>query len=292
MITSEEYTQQQLARIPAVESLPATFVSQSGAVAVVDQGGARLQVKSASPVACLPGDPVRLERRGADLVLVGPSAPRSVIGLVVTAGDPATVEFPAGSGQTATLPVAVGVTVSVGDLVLINWESFGLVVCQVAAPSSPTPPDAPPAASGQRLTQTFTAVDCGSYQGGNWWTREVWASTNNTGAWFYGAKIQDTIPDSAVIVSASMWLPARQNLYGAPQLGVHGSAGKPAGNVSWGALTSFAGDSGQVSIPTSWIDSMKVSGGGVVVKAGASYNIYRSLDADGNSGAITVTYQT
>lgn len=290
MRDSQELVESALAGIPEQESAVGVFVSQDGPVATVDVAGKRLLVKAAG-AAVRPGDAVRLERRGAAMVMLGATRARSALGRVTVAGNPATVEYPDGSGVTAQLPVAAGMTVAVADHVVIDWDSYGTIIAKVSAPSSPVVPGAPSGAGRQQVTQTFTAIDSGSFHSSyGWWTGDVIASTSNVGCWFYGAKIKDTIPDQATILSASIYLPARQNVYGPPLLGVHPNGWKPPGNPGLNGLGVLDPDQGQVPIPTAWIDLFKVGDGGVGVAQGGSYNIYSAVGADGNSGAITVVY--
>lgn len=277
------------ANVPEQESIVGVFVSQDGPVATVDVSGRRLQVLSAAQTPVLPGDPVRLERRGPDLVLIGPTTARSTLGRVTVAGDPATVEYPDGSGVTAVLPVASEVTVSVDDTVVIDWSTGGAVIAVLSSTVDTETPD-DPGGGGQQVTVVFNAIDSGSYQSGRWWTDEVWASSSNTGGWFYGTKIKDTIPDSAVILSASMWLPARYKFGDRPNFAVHSSAFKPGGALTFGASTELDPRDGQVSVPTSWIDTLKSTDGGIGVNHGG-WTIYRGLSGDGRSGELTVKYQ-
>tara|TARA_R100000365_G_C2746946_1_gene76473 strand:- start:2473 stop:3342 length:870 start_codon:yes stop_codon:yes gene_type:complete len=285
-------TAQEIARlfagVPEQESIVGVFVSQDGPVATVDVSGRRLHVLSATQTPVLPSDPVRLERRGQGLVMTGPTLARSTLGRVTVAGDPATVEYPDGSGVTAVLPVASGLSVSVDDTVVLDWSTGGAVIAVLASTVDAEEPDAP-GGGGDPITVVFNAVQSGSY-GSSWWTDEVWASSSYIGGWFYGTKIKDTIPDSAVILSASMWLPARSLFGDPPNFAVHTSAFRPGGGLTFGATTPLSPREGQVAVPTGWIDTLKAADGGIGVNHGGR-NVYRGLSGDGRSGELTVTYQ-
>lgn len=287
--TSDELVQEQFASIPPTEALVGVFVSQSGNIATVDQGGRRLQVKSTTQVPCRVGDPVRLDWRHGELVMLGPSVARAVLGRITAAGNPATVEYPNGSGITDSLPVLNGVALSVNDIVFLDWASGGLVVGKVASPVAPPAPIGGGGVPGQVLTLTFFPIDSGSYQSGyGWRTTEVWSSASNQGAWFYGDQIQATIPDTAVIQAASIYLPSPTRLLGAAPFGRHGYATKPGGAPSFAGLTTLPALSGQVAIPTTLIDHLKANTGGL----GFDFGGYNVWPADGGSGALTVTYAT
>lgn len=292
MRNPQEYTEAALARIPVVESLVGTFVSQSGPVATVDCTGRRVSAKSTTTVPVLPGDAVRLERRGSSLVMTGPTNPRAVKGRVTVAGNPATVEYPSGSGVTETIPVANGLTVSVDDIVFIDWGSGGLVVTIIDSPVTPAEPEEPPAPAAKRYDQTFFAVDSGAYQSGfGWRTNDVWSSASNIGAWFYGSSIRDTIPDSAVIIEAYIYLPLVTDPYNAaPPFGRHGADTKPGGSLSFSDTSVLGGKSGWVGIPLGLIDHLKANPGGLGFGL-ASYTIWRGTQGDGQSGAVRVVYE-
>lgn len=285
---SDELVAEQFARVPEQQSLVGTFVSQSGAVAQVVQGDSLLAVKS-SAQGLIPGDSVRLERRGGDLILLGPVRDRATTGRV-TVTSPLTVEYPNGSGVTATLTKNSSYSPVVNDVVLIDWSSGGSVVCKLDAVPTTTTPDTPATAAPKTFDVTFTALDSGAYQSGyGWRTNDVWSSASNLGAWFYGSKIRDTIPDAATILTARIFLPLSQQLGAAP-FGRHASATRPGGAVSFSATSTLSSLTGWVSIPTTLIDHLKSNTGGLGFDYGG-YNIWRGTQKDGLSGAVRVTYK-
>lgn len=290
MRNPDEWIADALAKVPVVESIVGVFVSQDGPVATVDVAGRRLSVKAATQLQVLPNDPVRLERRGPDLVVTGPTVNRSTLGRVTVSGNPATVEYPNGSGVTASLPVVAGVTVSVNNTVLIDWASGGTVTGVVVSPVTPTVPETPTPDAGQTVTVQLFADQSGSY-GSSWWTDQVWASSSYVGGWFYGTKIKDSIPDTAVILAASIYLPAVSTFGDPPNFGIHNQAVRPAGSLTVSSTVALSPRVGEVPLPTSWFDTLKTSDGGVGVNHGGR-NVYRSVGADGNSGRLTVTYRT
>lgn len=292
MRDSQEHTEAKLARIVPTESLVGTFVSQDGPVATVDCSGRRVQVKSTTTVPVLPSDPVRLERRGSQLVMTGPTVPRAVTGRVTVDGDPATVEYPDGSGVTATLTVADGVTVAVNDIVLLDWASGGMVVAIITSPVATEEPEDPGSVGGGERTVEFRALDSGSYESPyGWRTNQVWSSASNIGAWFYGTQIRDTIPDAAEIRGAWIYLPPPIRLLGARPFGRHTASTKPGGSVTITNTSTLAGTSGLVPIPTSHVDYLKANNGGLGFGLGG-WNIWPGTQADGRSGLLRVTYRT
>lgn len=286
---SQDATEEKLAQIPVQESIVAQLVEQDGAIATVIQGNSTLQVRSAAPT-LPPGSAVRLERRDGQLILIGPANPPSTVGLIFTIGTTCTVEYPPGSGVTAVLPRDAGYSPTVGDTVLLSWtDQGGFIVGKWSTSPTAKVPDLPPVAPAQTYDQVFTAIDSGSYQGGyGWRTNEVWSSASNIGAWFYGTKIHDSIPDSALILNAWIYLPLRQQVGAAP-FGRHGYDYKPGGSLGFAGITDLGARSGWVAIPTSLIDHLKANVGGLGYDIGG-YNIWAGTQQDGQSGAVRVIY--
>lgn len=222
--------------------------------------------------------------------VLGPTAPLASDGTVLSvAAGLATINTDIGQ---IVATYNQGTTLTAGQQVKLLPHG-GYHVIGVKS-TSPPPPEVPvgPGTGGGRVTQTFTAIDSGSYQSGyGWRINDVWSSANNYGAWFYGTKIRDTIPDNAAIVSAEIYLPPPSRLTGARPFGRHPYASKPGGAPAISAAVTLPGTSGWVAIPTSLIDHVKVNGGGFGFDLGG-YNIWPGTQRDGQSGAVRVTYET
>lgn len=290
--TSTDLITADLARMRPAESYLGTFVSQSGTAALVNVAGSTITVKSESAYPPIAGEAVRLERRGADIILLGPAIARSATGRVTVTGSPqCTVEYPNGSGVTKLMPYPSGYTPAVGDIVLINWDSNGAIQAKLTQLPGVVVPDVlPPTGPQLYHPPPFTAIDSGTFQSGSWWTTDVYSSSSTTSAWFYGSKIKDTIPDGATIISAAIYLPAKQALYGPPQFGRHASPTKPAGAVSFSALADLGGRSGWTAIPAALIEHLKANDGGLGVSHGG-YTIWHGVATDGLSGALDIIYR-
>jgi hypothetical protein len=278
-------------------TLIGTFVGPSGTQAIVDVGSARVTIPALGPTFPFTNEPVRLLRVGKITLMLGP-VPRWPVGKVTATGSPrCTVEYPPGSGVTKQMGYPPNITPTVGDTVLIDWASGGSVSTKLTiAPGATAPPD-PGGGSGGQQQQVFTAVDSGTWQtanGGRWWQNDVWAVStgNNTGAWFYGSKIRDTIPDSAAINAAEIYLPIFYDTGSAPIAQVHSSTSKPGGNISGvGGTSALNPSSGWVPIPAAFLDYLKANDGGIAL-VGGGFKKYRGTASDGQSGALRVTYST
>lgn len=281
--------------ISEVDVLLGRFVSQDGALAVVDVGDARLAVPTLAHVQPVTGDAVRLLRVGKELVLLGGTVPRSPIGRVSATGSPrCTVEYPAGSGVTQLMAFPNNITPAVNDIVLIDWSSGGTIAARLSTnPTAPTPQPAPPPPSSSPITQVFTAVDSGTRSSSGWFnSSELWASNTTKSAWWYGSKIRDTIPTAATIVTAEIFLPIFQSFGDPPLLRVHTDASRPSGYPNFaGGSTALNPRQGWVAIPTSYLDELKTTVGGVGFDTGG-FNKYRGVTTDAQSGALRVTYRS
>jgi hypothetical protein len=272
-----------------VQVLPGYYRGLDGLRALVDFSGGRVPAHPAASFIPEVNDPVWVAVVDGVAWMLGPSVLRPGNGEVVSeAAGIAIVDTIIGH-----VPATYnsGATLSPGDQVKLYWNE-GCHVIGVRS-DSPAAPDAPPPVVGGGVQQTvsFSAIDSGSYQSGyGWRINDVWSSSSNIGAWFYGTKIRDTIPDSAVIDSAEIYLPLLKDL-GLFPFGRHDYATKPSGAVSFSGVTTLPGKSGWVPIPVSLIDHLKVNTGGLGFDLGG-YNIWAGTQKDGQSGTVRVTYTT
>lgn len=227
---------------------------------------------------------------GGTALILGPTVLKGDSGTVASAPS-ANLVAVATDGGTITVPYASGLTLSIGQRVKLgSWSGGGFVYAVISTTPVPNTPPVTPVPSGGTFSQTFLARDSGSYRSG-WWTNDVWASDNNTGAWFHGSAIADTIPDSAAILDIKLYMSPSQAYGYAPNIGYHGSPTKPGGNISPGGTSAIGVSSGWVSIPASIGDYLKTTPGGIAVNHGG-YNIFRSIQSDASSGALSITWRT
>lgn len=261
-----------------------------GMRALVDFEGGRVPVQPAAAITPVVNDSVWVLIVDGLALMLGTTIMKPGEGTVVTvAVDSITVDTVIGQ-VTATYDA--GAPISAGNIVKLLWNE-GCHVVGVKAGSVPPPiPPPAPGAGGGRVTQTFTAVDSGSHRSANgWWTNDVWASSSNRGLWFYGTKIKDTIPATAKIIAAEIYVPNPKNLTGARNFSYHGYASRPAGAPTVTTVTTLAGTSGWVPIPTSIVDFLKANVGGVGFNTGGE-NTWPGVQSDGQSGALRITYDS
>jgi hypothetical protein len=282
---------QALADKSHVRFLPAIYRGLDGDLrALVDFNGGRVPAYILPGMAPMLNESVWVEVVDGVAYLHGPTTLRSDEGTIVTAADGVAAVTTATGDATAAYED--GIPLSPGDVVRLSWGPSGAWILGVAIEA--VPPDVPPSPDsvGDRRTVEFSALDSGSYQPGyGWRTKDVWSSENNSGGWFYGTQIKDTIPDTASIVTAQIYLPAPTKLSGARPFGRHGHASKPGGALTFSDTSTLAGTSGWVDIPTSLIDHLKVNDGGLGFGTGG-YNIWPGTQRDGQSGKVRVTFDT
>lgn len=230
-------------------------------------------------------EPVWVEIVDGVAYMGGPTVPKPSQGVVASVtGGIATVTVTGGT-ITATAPAGIIAL----DIVKLYWANGAHILAKIGSTAPPVVPPAPTPAPARR-TQTFTAIDSGSFDS-RWWTGDVYSSASNRGAWFYGSKIRDTIPPTAWIASAEIYLPPPKRLLGARPFGRHGHGTKPAGAPSIVDTSTLGGTSGWVSIPTGLVDALKAGTGGVGFALGG-YNIWPGVQADGQSGALRITFDS
>ena len=277
-----------LKRVPSI-SLPVAEFVDAGAdgQVLVDFGEGPVPILSAGLFEPLPGESVRVLRSSAGTVLLGPSAPRSSIGQVTATGSPAlTVETSSGSIQ---LPYVETYTPGVGDVVLIDWASGGVVVGEVtAAPAGSYTP--PPSPEPEEQTVNFRAFDSGSWQS-RWWTNDVWVSINNTGCFFY-RDIADTIPNGAEILSVEIYLLEFYNEFPSSlaRFGLHDLASKSGAPTISSAVSVPAG-SGWRSLPKSFGDQLKTGSARGVGASINGYHKFRAVSSHPESGKLRIKWR-
>jgi hypothetical protein len=276
---------QQRSKLRATRAYTAIFVGYADGLVDVNTGGMTVRMPFTGQTLPPPGYAVQVEVRDGQPVVTGTVVPLPDTGTILETGEYlATVtargidyELPY---QSAYLPI-------VGDEVEITWtEKTGIIQGKVTAfPTPATPPLSVPVATGGSFHPApFTAIDSGTHRG-RWFTGDVYASASNDGAWFYGAKIADTIPDNATLTLARIYLSPRQEREGPPRLQLHTSATKPGGNVT------FIGTPFVLPARSGFIDYLKSNGGGIGCPDGG-YNIFRGVGSDGLSGALDLAWTT
>jgi hypothetical protein len=279
-----------LREIPSVSSKLGTFVRRDGVRVVVSFAGRQVVLPFVGSQLPPVGASVQVESRDGVSVVTGAAAPLPGAAVVTAVAEPLVTV--SAWGREYTLRHAAGYVPVVGHEVSVSWSADGgLVQDRVSAPAVQQPaPELPLPVSGGFHPGPFTAVGSGSF-GSRWFTNDVYASSSNTGGWWYGSKVRDTIPDGARIDGAAIFLNPRQVSGSNPVMRLHSSEGQPGGPLAFvGAPFALAGArSGWVNIPTAWVDYLKANSGGIGFEHGG-YNIFRGTGADALSGALDLSW--
>jgi hypothetical protein len=188
-----------------------------------------------------------------------------------------------------------GATFTSGDRVQIDWTSGGTIVALPQADPNTGQPiaDGGTVPSGGAQSRTFNSTSSATWRDGTyasgWVGGEVLCSDHNTGAYFYGTTIADTIPDNATDVHLSIFMSCAGGYGDPPTIGAH-SLGGPTGDLSVVGAFAIPGASG-------WIDITGFAAGfvnGSYLGIGTNHGGNWRFDAAGtnNAGAIAATWRT
>jgi hypothetical protein len=270
-----------------VRVLQASFVGATSTGCQVDIQGNRVPATLATSFLPEVQEVVWLWALDDRFFIVGPAAVKPDRGTVQSTAS-GLVTLTTSIGTTITCPYA-GAAPAAGQVMKLLWQGGPFAFLMSTSPAAAAPPP-PPASTPVTHADTFNSVDAGSY-GTRWFTNQVWGSDHNLGAWFYGTKISDTIPSSAVIQRVQVWVPPGSQISGsAPNFAVHSYLSKPAGAPALSTVAAVGISGGYVDLPVSVGTALKNGGGsfGVGLNHGG-YNILLSRDQDAASGQLVIT---
>lgn len=277
-----------------VRMLIGTVVSvawpEQTAVVNIDSGSVVARIAGQAPVE---GKTLNVLVVGENAYTLGRNDPPP---LATVSGSPADglVTVLADDNNTYTVGFQTSYTPTTGHRVLMDWDAGGHILNRIdAAPPRNPPAENVPAAVTK--TQTFNAIDSGSYRSA-WGSGVVYFGQSYPSAgWFYGTSIADTIPDNASIQSVSMYLEVTASSgVAALPLSLHTSATRPGGSLALDNTYSVGaapnGFRGSVGLPNGWGDLLKT---GARLGVGTTGPGYRRLNGPAQSaaaGALTITW--
>lgn len=262
-------------------------------VAEVDSSGIRRLLTWAGP-APFPGARVRVVKAGQQsfcMMAAEGSSLGTVVsssgGLVTVTGDDlVTYEYPYEEGETF----------SSGNRVVMDHARQVVLMRLSTDTSGGAPvtggPVAPPPVS-KRHTRAFRPIDSANWwsTGGRWDAPYADVSVSRSAYYFYGSQIADTIPNSATVVDASIYVEEHwDNVPGvASLLGTHTHKTRPGG----GPLAL----SGATAIDNS--GHWNITGLATALKNGTAFGVgfaqntgWRRFGPWTSSGTITIVYDT
>lgn len=272
----------------SVTPLVGSFVSVNLGGCVVDVGGGRIPAKFGSAYLPEINESVLVWFIDGTPYVMGPTTTKPGRGTVVSVSA-GLVTLTTSIGPV-TVPYAATVSPAAGQVMALMWQEGGFAVAVLS--TSPPAGIAPPAANAGSAVHVdvFTAIDAGSRQSSGWWTPKVYASDTNLSAWFYGTKIQDSLPAGTSVSNVEIYISAQQISGSAPIFALHPHQIRPAGAPSLSSSTAIAVRPGWVGLPVAFGNALKSGGGsaGVGINHGG-YSIFNSLTTDGQSGALRIS---
>jgi hypothetical protein len=212
-------------------------------------------------------------------------------------------------GTDVVVPRVLGWTPYANDVVLLVgsngfWYALGALTAQQSAPA-PLPPDpGVPPTQPSSGTQSFQAIDSGSWRNGGWRgdTANViqgdWTSAGiNSGAWFYGDSIKATLAGK-VVTGARLYVPRISGgVFGAQTATIaRHSLNSKAGTPSWwgtaGSVSLPVNASGWAPLEASQIQALVTDGGGLGLQANAPYFVANSITGDRQSGTLQIDWRS
>jgi hypothetical protein len=198
-------------------------------------------------------------------------------------------------GEEYTVTFTDGATFTLGDRVQVDWTSGGTIVALPQAdPNTGLPiADGGSVPGGGAQSRTFNPTGSATYRDGTyasgWVGGEVLCSDHNTGAYFYGTTIADTIPDNAVDVHLSIFMSNLGGYGDAPTIGAHALAG-PGPALTVAGPFPISGVSGWVDITGFAAGFVNGSYLGIGTNHGGNWRF--SAAGSNNAGAIAATWRT
>lgn len=273
--------------------LVGTFVSTNADSTVeIDFGDGAVTCLSSLNYTPLAGVSVRCLRINGGTLMLGEAFPTAILGTVTVAGSPLlTVTTSTGSQD---LPYLASYTPrTVADEVVI----FGGYVLGKPSASRTGSYTATTAAAGS-YSVDFRADDSGTYYvpGTAYSTADVWCTStgNNKGAWFYGATIANTIPDTATITRVQLYVNEFYNLYptSLALVGLHTLETK-SGSPTITSATTISAGSGWKELPLAFGTALMTGaskGVGTGSSGSSGYHKFRSRAADADSGLLRIDW--
>lgn len=272
--------------------LTGKFAGLDGARVLIDFGSGVVPLESATEYRPVINELVQILRVDGKMLMLGTSQSKPGQGTVLEVdGDFAVIDTDIGEVRA---PFPFGVVLAADDIVKLMWQDGPFVVALMSTNPPPEVPDGGSSGSGAiKTSDPFTAT--WSYQWSHAYNKRQSnyprASDTVSGAWGYGTKINDNIPDTSTRLKTEIYLPLI-SAAGACFIGVHDYPNEP------GAWTGIAAEvplvnrgTGWVEIPNAFGDWLSVHNAGIAVRSGDGDTRWVGFPDDALSGAIRITYQ-
>lgn len=265
----------------------------SSAVSGVLLDGVEIEMRTPQPVQV--DDEVYVACLNGAWFVLGPTSPKALSGRVLSVmSGSAVVEYPDGSGVSASFMTPNGMTLANGDRVLLSWELGGVVAQRFGTPTPVTPPAPPEPPPAPPQTAVFRAAWSGSVTDAGFWLQgtDVFSRVRGGGRGLWGYRgIKETIPAGKTPTAARLFTPLTAQ-GGAVSLGWHTLQQRDgAGTTLQGAVGLGGLANGWQDVPVALINNLL--GGGPAYGLGiegASGAVVAGVGRDGMSGALEITW--
>lgn len=267
--------------------LQGTFVAANVNGCTVDVGGGHIPAQWGTDYLPEINESVWVEFIDGVAFMRGPATGKAGQGTVVSVAG-GFVTLTTDFGQII-VPYNAALTPTAGQVLKLTWRGGGYADSLMS--TSPPPNVAPPTSNGGTKVHAdkFTTLDAASWNG-SWSSSRLWASNTYLGAAWYGTKIRDTIPSTAVVSRVQVYISPVQIQGNNPIFALHADLSRPAGAPSLSSPTAIAIAPGWVDLPNSFGDALKSGGGmaGIGLDHGG-FNILHSRAEDADTAALLIT---
>lgn len=240
-----------------------------------------------------PGDEVHVACIAGTWVVLGPVKPKARTGRVtsVLTGS-AIVEYPEGSGVTASMLTPTGMTLATGDKVLIDWSNGGIIVQRYSTQQEKPSTTPPPPPTGAPTTAVFRAAWSGSVTNAGYWTgTDVYSVVRGggRGCWGYSS-IKPAVSAGKTLLAARIFLPLTRE-GSLVTIGWH-TLEQPTGTATLsGGVPNFDPSNGWQDLDPA-LAAQLLGGGpaqGLCIEGGSG-TVVAGQGRDGMSGALELTW--
>lgn len=283
-----------LADTPTASSAAATMIRFDGAMCVVrDHLGVEQTWRWAGTTVPAPGDPVQVVVQDGVHLVTGKATPTPTQG-TVTAVSGTALQVAVAVGPTPITAAYTYASPAVGHIVALSYGYEGFIA---TGRSSYTPaPVEVDTDKGETETvgrQTFRASVAGRWWNGDWYSDRPEVGSTTQAGFHYGPSLGATLPDTAQITLARIYLPAVIERF-APPL-VQALDSPPPASAGVGPQVQLAAQNGWIDLPTAVAEQLRTGNRGIrlseMTGAMGTWTTWKSLSQDPMSGALDLAWK-
>lgn len=274
------------AALAGVAASTATLLAFEGAYAVVeDYLGEVQRYRWAGTIVPAPGDAVQVLMQNGQHIVTGRTVPTPSQGTVLAVnGSKVSVEVSVGPSPIEAAYIYANPQVG-NKVALIHGFDGYLAQGITSAPSTgaPSVPESSTPAAGTRK-QVFKARVAGNWRDGQWYDGRPIVSDYRVAAWHYGTVLGSTLPDTATILAARIYLPVTQVQWDNAPI-VQALASPPPASTGVGSTGVLPARQGWVDLQISVAEQLRTGNRGIRLSVnsannGGTHDMYKTLAED------------